>query len=246
MKLALATEALEQALILMSDGGFPITEKVSIAVDKKLPFMGYTAEKNGHPLIVISQWALSSDMLTGLLVHELSHVHRIQANHPSHNSSLHNKVIQKVFKGKKLFPYQENTIHNIINNIQDLYADDISFLVYIKKSHPKNLNEFFLGWIHNPIPNPLSQEDLWKNAELLLSTAFANANLKRHKVIDTGDKIKNATQTFLSKIDKKLNQKFDYFKNMMINLPENVTDIEFEKLLSDYIREFLKLTQSSV
>ncbi len=244
MEFPLITEILEQALILMSKSGFPITEDISITVDKDLPFMGYTMQKDGHPLIVVSKWALSSDMLTGLIVHELSHIYRTQTNHPSHSASLHNKVIQEIFGNKKLLPYRENTIHAIINNIQDLYADDISFVVYIKKSNNGNLNYFFLGWIHNPIINPSSQEDRWKNAELLLSTAFAKANLQRHKVTDTGGKVEKAVQNFLSKVNKKLAQKFNYFEKLIENLPEKITDGEFEKLLSDYIREFLKLTNS--
>lgn len=242
MKLSLPSQVLKHALDIMSNGGFSVTQKVSIAVDNKLPFMGYTADKNGHPHIVISKWALSSEMLIGLLVHELSHVYRTEKNHPSHNFDLHGRIIVRIFKGKKLFPYQLNIIHDIINNLQDLYADDISFAVYIKKANPKNLNNFFLGWIHNPILNPLSTEDWWRNAESLLSAAFAYANLKRHKVADTGKRIEIAVQAFLSHVDRKLAKKFDYYTNLMINLPENVSEKEFEILLENYIREFLKLT----
>ena len=62
-------ESKYRALSLMQSAGFPISEEISVAVDEKLPFMGYTTEKSGKPLIVVSKWALASEMLIGLLIH---------------------------------------------------------------------------------------------------------------------------------------------------------------------------------
>jgi hypothetical protein len=236
-------EAKDHALELMKSAGFPIKEEITIAVDEKLPFMGYTTQRNGKPLIVVSKWSLATDMSMGLIIHELGHVYMIELNHPSHNPYLHSKATQNALQGKKIYPYQIQIIHNIINNIQDLYADDISFPVYINKSGKNDLSEFFLGWIRKPKSAPFSREDAWKNTEMLLSAAFAKANLERHKTVDTNGKVKKALEIFLSKVDPKLAKKFEYFKKLMVNLPKITTDLKFEKLLEEYISEFLKLAE---
>jgi hypothetical protein len=232
-------ELKNRALLLMQSAGFPISEKISVAIDEKLPFMGYTTEKNGKPLIIVSGWAVSSEMLIGLLIHELSHIYRIETHHPSHDFAIHNKVLSLVLGKKKLLSYQQETIHNIINSIQDLYADDIFFKVF--KHNTVNLTDFFLGWIHNPITDS-SEKSMWTNAGFVVSTAFAQANLKRHKVHDTEGKVREAVKVFLSKCEPKTIQKFKYFKKVMVNLPEQLTEESFTKLLLGYIRNFLSLT----
>src|SRR5258706_14076011 len=106
-------EALKNhALGLMEDSGFPITEEIEIGVDEKLHIMGYTTEENGKPEIVVARWALQSDMLTGLLIHELSHIYRNETNHPSHNFDIHNKTIAMVLGNRKLQRYQEEIIQS--------------------------------------------------------------------------------------------------------------------------------------
>ncbi len=233
-------ELKNHALQLMQSVGFPISEEISIALDEKLPFMGYTTERNGKPLIVVSKWAVSSDMLIGLLIHELSHVYRTETNHPSHNFALHNKVLHVVLGRRKLISYQQEIIHNIINSIQDLYADDIFFKVF--KHNTNNLTDFFLGWIHEPVMGP-STKSIWTNAGYTVSTAFAQANLERHKVHDSERKVEEAVKDFLSKSDPMMVGRFNYFKKVMVDLPEQITEEEFGKLLLDYIHEFLSLTK---
>lgn len=233
-----------RALHMMAAGGFSITEDIAIAVDETLPFMGYTTQQNSKPLIVVAGWALTSDMVMGLVIHELSHVYRIETNHPSHNSSLHQAVLKKVFATRALHPFQREILHNAINIIQDLYADDISFAIFNKQLQLKDINEFFLGWIKEPIPHPTTLEDRWKNAGSLLNAAFAQANLERHHVEDTEKKVNRAVKEFLSHSDKHLAEKFDYFSAMMVRFPENITDDAFKEVLAEYITAFLKLTES--
>jgi hypothetical protein len=229
-----------QALNLMKTSGFPIFDEVLFEIDEQLPIMGYTADRFGKTLVVVSSWSLKTDMPLGLLIHELSHVYRTQTFHPSHNYSLQNQAIGEVFKNLPLPPLREESIRNIINNIQDLYADDISFDVYFKKHHRDNLNEFFLGWIQSPTP------DSWKNAEYLLSAAFAKANLERHEVPDPGKRIDLAVRQFLSQIDIRQAEKFDYYKNLMVNLPEKISEDEFSLLLTRLLRDFIDLAKPDI
>jgi hypothetical protein len=229
-----------QALVLMKEAGFALTGEVAVTLDPDLPYMGYTTEREGKPVIVVSGMALASGGAINLLIHEMSHVYRSQSGHPSHDYQLLTSIAAWVMKGSIVFPYQEKIIHTILNNIQDLYADDISFKIF--KTSQENLSEFFMGWIHKPVPST-STEHLWTNADYLLSAAFAEANLERHNVSDKGGKVTKAIKEFLAKTDKKQAVKYEYFKDFMVKLPEKVTEREFEKLLITYLGEFLKLTK---
>ncbi len=229
----------EQALSLMKSAGFPLTGEIAVELAPELPFMGYTTEREGKPVIVVSGMAMKGSLAINLLIHEMSHVYRLQSGHPSHDQQLLTTITAWVMHGQVVLPYQEKILQSILNNIQDLYADDISFAIFDKQ---ENLNEFFMGWIHEPV-RPTTQEKKWENAERLLSTAFAEGNLERHQVADTGDKVHNAIKEFLMQSDKRVAAKYDYFKNLMVALPEKVTEREFEKLITKYLSEFLKLTK---
>jgi hypothetical protein len=204
--------------------------------------MGYTRENNGKQIIVVSQWALDSGMIAGLLIHELSHIYRIQAHHPSHNGTIHAKAIHAVLGEKKLEGYQEEIVHTVLNCIMDLYADDIFFKVW--EDQQVDLSDFFLSWIRQPVSG-MSKKDLWTNAGNMVNAAFARANLERHHREDTNGKVANAVNEFLSKSNRKLAEKFPYFAERMKTLPESITDDECTNLLIDYLRNFLSLTEMS-
>ncbi len=227
----------EKALHLMKSAGFPLTEKIDVVVDETLPYMGYTTAINGQPTIVVSGDALKGDMALNLLIHEMSHQYHIQISHPSHDDQLLTSIIAWVMHGRAVLPYQEKILHSIINNIEDLYADDISFAIFDKN---ENLNQFFMGWIHQPV-KAKSIEDRWENAEKLLSAAFAEGNLKRHHIKDTDDLIQKAIQEFLTQCEPKVASEYDFFRDFMVNLPKELTEKEFEKLLTTYLSKFLKL-----
>jgi hypothetical protein len=232
----------KESLELMKQAGYPIKQEIQLQIDSSLPFMGYTTEKRGKTIIVISEWSLKTDMYMGLIIHELSHVYRTQSNHPSHNFSLHNEVLNEIFQDE-IPAYQREIISTIINNLQDLYADDISFAVYIKKEKKENLSEFFMGWVREPVVPIESKRDRWINAQNLLGASFAEANLKRHHITDTGDKVAHAVTRFLSKTDSRQQKAYPYFRDFMTDLPENVTDQQFKKLLREYLQSFLHICE---
>jgi hypothetical protein len=225
----------DRALSMMKEAGYPILEEVEFEVDSQLPIMGYTTQRKGKMVIVVSGWSLKTDMSMGLVIHELSHVYRTETFHPSHNYSIQEKAVQKVTTDKKLNHEQKEIMFNVINNIQDLYADDISFEVYIKKHLRNHINEFFLGWIHEPT------NDSWENAENLINAAFAKANLDRHGANDNEQIIEKAVNGYLKKIDKNQAGKYDYFKNIMTFLPEKISEEDFRQLLVKFMGEFVNL-----
>jgi hypothetical protein len=232
----------QQALAMMKHAGFPVPSDVEVELDENLPFMGYTTDRNGGPVIVVSGDALASGTAVNLLVHELSHVYRSLTNHPSHDYQLLTAITTWVMHGKAVEPYQEKILHAILNHLQDIYADDISFKIFNETSPDQNLSEFFMSWIRMPHKHPKKPEQIWENADALLSTAFAQANLERHNVTDKDGKVAKEVKRFLTVLDKPMAAKFDFFKKFMLLMPEEVSQKDFEKMLISYLSEFIKLT----
>jgi hypothetical protein len=236
-------EIKEQALALMKGAGFEITQPVNVLLDPALPFMGYTTEQNGKPIIVVSEAAMRGGMAINLLIHELSHIYRSQTKHPSHDYHLLTNITSWVTQGKVMYEFQEKVLENILNHLQDLYADDVSFKIFTTNTPQQDLNEFFLTWIHEHSAATEPTQRSWENADNLLSTAFAAANLERHGIPDKDGKVAKAVEQFLENAGKEKRDKFHFFKEFMVLLPENVTEKQFENLLIAYLSEFLKLTK---
>ena len=236
-------ELKHQAIALIKTAGFEVRTDVKVVVDESLPFMGYTIDENGTPKIVVAGFVVKSGQALNLLVHELSHVYRSQTGHPSHDYRLLTNMAAWVTQGKLLQPYQEKILQGILNHLQDLYADDISFSVFKKDKTLTNLNEFFLTWVHAPSTSKDPEQNAWENADAMLSASFAQANLERHKVPDQGKKLDIAVKDFLANIPKPMAEKFTFFETFMAHMPEEVTEKEFESLLIKYLSEFLKLTK---
>src|SRR5437667_9927702 len=86
-------KARQTAIEMMKKAGYDIGTKVKVVVDPQLPFMGYTMPQGGNFTIVVSGGAIGSGLLAGLLIHEMSHIYRMQTNHPSHNGQILEKSV---------------------------------------------------------------------------------------------------------------------------------------------------------
>ena len=125
-----AKESLQKVLAMMENAGYAIRGDVRVLVDPNLGFMGYTFPKDEKFTIVVSGAAVESGLLEGLLVHELSHVYRIVAKHPSHNGEIINEVMGPFERQGFTREYQQKIMHDLVNHLEDLYADDIAFKVF--------------------------------------------------------------------------------------------------------------------
>src|SRR2546428_8210570 len=109
-------KARQTAIEMMKKTGFDIGTKVKVVVDPKLPFMGYTMPQGGNFTIVVSGGAVGSGLLEGLLVHEMSHVYRIQTNHPSHNGRILEEAVDTLWQKGVLPDYQQKIVHDLLND----------------------------------------------------------------------------------------------------------------------------------
>jgi hypothetical protein len=237
-------KATHSALEMMKDAGFEISNRLKVVVDPQLPFMGYSTKRNGNNLIVISGMALKSGMIEGLLVHEMSHIYRINTNHPSHNHELLDRVGRFVIDKNHLTKaYQIKIIQQAVNNVQDLYADDVTFRVFSRSRTfpPDQAFSFFLDWINDKPVDSKSAKTVWLNIGIMLDNCFALSNMIRHSVPDINHEAENKAQRFLSQTDERMEKEFAYFKDFMTNLKENVKEREFEKNLTDYLMKIIEL-----
>ena len=236
------------AIEMMKKAGFDIGSKVKVVIDPKLPFMGYTMPQGGNFTIVVSGGALGSGLLEGLLVHEMSHVYRIQTNHPSHNGEILEEAVDNLGKNVALRDYQQKIIHDLLNDIQDLYADDISFKVL--RNTPifasDQMTRFLQDWVKDePSKTRDSVMDGWINASIMTHNARAIAQMARHKVEDAGGRAEQANKKFLSQVSPRLAERFEYFRNLLENLKEDMTPVQYRALLADYLGQFLEMAEKN-
>ena len=214
-------QAVQVALQLMRDSGYEIKGRIEASVDPKLPFMGYSTQREGHHVIVVAGNALKSGPIEGLLIHEMCHIYRTEAGHLSHNSQLLNRIGTRVIRENDLDKdYQIRIIQQAVNHVQDLYADDLAFQVFRKGGAftPEQAHSFFLEWINDTPLKEKSSKDRWQNVGIMLNNCFAMSNLARHKILDIDNQAKNTVQRFLSKVNGRMRSEFAYFRNLMTNL----------------------------
>jgi hypothetical protein len=176
----------------------------------------------------------------------MSHVYRIQMNHPSHNGQILEEAVDNL--GKKVFlrDYQQKIVHDLLNDIQDLYADDISFKVL--RSTPilasDQMTRFLQDWVKDePVKSRDAVVDSWTNASIMTHNARAIAQMARHRVEDLGGRAEQANKRFLSQVSPRLARRFEYFRNLLENLREDMTAEEYRALLADYLRQFLEIAE---
>jgi len=241
-------KARQTALEMMRKAGFDIGTKVKVVVDPQLPFMGYTMPQGGSFTIVVSGGAVGSGLLKGLLVHEMSHVYRIQTNHPSHNGQILEQAIDNLGKKTVLRDYQRKIVHDLLNDIQDLYADDISFKVLRNTpiTESDQMTRFLQDWVKDePAKTRDAAMDGWINASIMTHNARAIAQMARHRVEDIDGQAEQANKRFLSQVLPRISGRFEYFRNLLENLREDMTSEEYRKLLADYLTQFLDVAEKT-
>jgi len=239
---------------MMQRAGFVIDRDVKAVVDEKLPFMGYTSHRwqSQSHIIVVSGFALKSPMLEGLLTHELSHIYRTITDHPSHDERLIASLMHFFIESHKLHrDYEQQIVHQSINHVQDLYADDITVKVLTTQQSRvhslEQLGEFFSDWVkEEPAKSGARQKDEWMNTSVLLNNCFAISNMERHGIPrEQIEKARTRNDRFLRHIKPTAAIRFSYFNEFMVGLKEDVAGAEFHEQMKEYLRNFLNAVESA-
>jgi uncharacterized protein DUF5781 len=233
---------------MMKDSGFGLRSDVKVAIDPQLPFMGYSMPFAKGYRIVVSGGSVGSGMLEGLIVHEMSHIYRMENNHVSHDAEIIQQAIERIDTKRLSNDYQQKIVHDLLNDIQDLYADDISMKVLKKNQilESDQISSFLQDWVKDePIESGDSKRDRWVNASIMVHNARALGQMTRHGIEDTDGKAAESNKRFLSRIPSKTASQFQYFQDLMINLKENMTRDQYRKLLTDYLNRFLEVAEKN-
>jgi hypothetical protein len=244
----LVRKAFSNASRMMKESGFGTKSHVEIAIDPQLPFMGYSMPLGRGYRIVVSGGSVDSGMLEGLIVHEMSHIYRMENNHVSHDADVIQEAIDSVDKRLLSNDYQQKIVHDLLNDIQDLYADDISMKVLKKNQILKSdeISSFLQDWVKDePIESGEAKRDRWVNASIMIHNARALGQMTRHGIEDTSGKAADSNKRFLSRMPASATRQYPYFQDLMVNLKETMTKDQYRKLLSDYLDRFLQIAEKN-
>src|SRR5881397_1374603 len=139
--------------------------------------------------ITVSGGAVKSGMLEGLLTHEMSHIYRMRTKHPSHNPRIIEEATNQVANNVVTKDYQRKILHDLVNNVEDLYADDIAWRVIRKAGvlTDEQSTEFLQNWVEDrPAESRDATRVRWENAWTLANNARAIAEMERQGVPDAG------------------------------------------------------------
>ncbi len=231
---------LQWAIGRMSSAGFRVTSRVSLAVDPGLNIMGYARVSGGRQQIVIAEWALDSEMLGGLLLHELAHIYFTEKNLPSHNQRLVQEVFAEVGEGQGLNSREVQVLTEAFNHFQNIIVDDIVFKAMAGKELAL-AQKFFAGWI-----TELPSGDLVRDVGSLARNAFAIASLKRRSLFEEDSEMKRRNDRFVSSLGGRVvKNRFRKLEETLERAGSEPREAEFREHLAFYLDQVVSLMRET-
>src|SRR6266568_2471086 len=134
-------EAFEAVERRYGEEGLRLRSPVSAEI-VSMPIMGASKSLGDRHTLFVSVRAVQSGTLDGLLAHEMGHMLRTEAHHPSHDPDVYRKMGREV----RIPRAAEGAFSGAFNHIQDIYADDLAFLVFASDGGDRAYR-FFAGWV---------------------------------------------------------------------------------------------------
>jgi len=230
---------LSWAIERMREGGYVVRSPVRLSVDSKLGIMGYAKNEGDGHTIVISEWALDSEMLGGLVLHELAHVYFAEMGAHSHDREILDEVLKEMAERDGMRAKEIECLMDSFNHLQNVLVDDIVFDVLQEREQDK-VKRFFSEWVsEKPSGDPVL------DAALLCRNAFATASLKRRNLYDDTADMRYRTDEFLSALGKHAEQEFQWVEGFLEKSSSAWDETEYRKALSEYFERILSLMRSS-
>ena len=230
---------LQWAIERMGSAGFSLASPVSLAVDPKLNIMGYARESRGTQQIVIAGWALDSEMLGGLLLHELAHIYFTERNLPSHNHRLIQEVFTEFREGEGLNRREAEVLMDAFNHLQNIIVDDLVFTAMTGKELAL-AQKFFAGWI-----TEMPSGDLVTDVGSLARNAFAIASLKRRGLYPEGSEMKRRNDHFISLLGEQVQSRFGKLEETLERAKAESGELEFRGYLASYLDQVVSLMREA-
>jgi hypothetical protein len=231
---------LQWAIERMSSAGFRLTSRVSLAVDPRLNIMGYARASGGTQQIVIAGWALDSEMLGGLLLHELAHIYFTERNLPSHNHRLIQESFSEVGKDEGLNSRELEVLTEAFSHLQNIIVDDLVFAAMNGKELGL-ARKFFAGWI-----TELPSGDLVTDIGSLTRNAFAIASLKRRGLFQWGSDMGTRNDRFLASLGgEEVRSRFRKLEVTLEQAKAESGEAEFRAQLVSYLDQVVSLMRET-
>lgn len=236
-------EELDWAIARLAKVGFPIRSKVRLLVDPKLDIMGYASEEEGIQHIVIAEWALQSEMLGGLLFHELAHIYHTERRSPSHKFKLTNAIITELSQREGLNERETGYLVEGFNHLQNVLVDDIVFAA-MEESERRQAQRFFSGWL-TETPSGYALVD----SAALARNAFAIASLKRHHLLDEEEpdakEMTERARMLVKQLGKSAQDKYDAIQDFLVTASPSWDEETFHNKLVYFLDMLVALLREN-
>ncbi len=232
-------DTLDWAVERMRDRGFVVKSVVSLTVDKELSIMGYAKQEGDAHKIVISEWALDSEMLGGLVLHELAHIYFTEKGAHSHDGRILEDVLREMRERDGLRIKETEYLIDAFNHLQNILVDDVVFAVMDEKELDM-ARRFFSEWIsEKPSGDPVM------DAALLSRNAFAVASLKRRKLFDPQADMSYRNKAFLSSLGPQAEAEFEWLEGFLELCDPQWGRQEFRAAIESYFDRMVALMRMS-
>ena len=223
----------------MAEKGYVVRSNVTLEVEPNLAIMGYAKKEGEVHKIMISEWALDSEMLKGLVLHELAHVYFTERGASSHDSAVLEEVLDGLKDKDGIRAREAEYLVDAFNHLQNIIVDDIVFDVMEDREH-EMVKKFFAEWVSDrPSGDPVL------DAALLCRNAFAVASLKRRGLFEDGGDMFFRSQGFVTALGSKSEQDFEWIEGFLVKAKPDWSREEFVVALSSYFERMLTLMRSS-
>ncbi len=193
----------------LAERGLRVEWPVSVEV-VAMPIMGATKSAGGRHTLYASLDAARSNALDGLLAHEMGHMIRTEARHPSHDPAVYRAIGKRVRVPRAGL----RALGEAFNHVQDIYADDVAFL----SGFDGRAHEFFRVWVEGN--SERRSRDRWENVQRSVTNGFALGNLRRHGLVAADDPLWSRARDF----DRRAGfRAVDGFADFFATLPRDAT-----------------------
>ncbi|HYB06929.1 MAG TPA: DUF5781 family protein [Nitrososphaerales archaeon] len=230
---------LDWALERMKEKGYVVNSNVTLNVEPNLAIMGYARKDGQVHRIMISEWALDSEMLGGLVLHELAHVYFAEREAHSHDSATLEEVLEKLKETEGLRGKETESLIDAFNHLQNVLVDDVVFAVLDEKEIEVT-RKFFAEWVSDRLSG-----DPVTDAALLSRNAFAVASLKRRNLFQEDSEMYYRNQSFLSSLGPVSEQEFRWIENFLEKARSDWDRTRFREALEEYFDRIISLMRSS-
>jgi len=235
----LLQNTLDWAMERMRQKGYLVKSKVSLHVEPNLAIMGYARKEGQIHKIMISEWALDSEMLGGLVLHELAHVYFTERGACSHDSAILEDVLDGFKENDGLRVKETECLIDGFNHLQNILVDDIVFAVMGEKEREMAKN-FFSEWVADrPSGDPVA------DAGLLSRNAFAIASLRRRNLFEKGSDMYYRNQAFLSALGTRSEEEFEWMETFLEKAKPDLETPLFQEALEAYFERMLSIMRST-